>query len=88
MSLESRFKKLVITSYKGFNCTCMQVVDKMQSGNKSKRDGWRTELPATGLGSRVIDMMKEEKAKDVAWQGKCSGTVYVCIFNLCCTYNL
>lgn len=59
----------------------MQVVDKLQSGNKSKRDGWRTELPASGLGSRVIEMMKEEKRKDVAWQGKCSGTVYVCIFN-------
>lgn len=59
----------------------MQVVDKLQSGNKSTRDGWRTELPAAGLGSRVIEIMKEEKSKDVAWQGKCSGTVYVSTFN-------
>lgn len=54
-----------------------KVVDKLQSGSKSKRDGWRTELPASGLGSRVLEMMKEEKGKDVAWQGKCSGTVYI-----------
>ncbi|XP_021723067.1 sphingosine-1-phosphate lyase-like [Chenopodium quinoa] len=54
-----------------------KVVDKMQAGNKSKRDNWRTELPATGFGSRVIEMMKEEKRKDAAWQGKCSGTVYI-----------
>ncbi|XP_021745353.1 sphingosine-1-phosphate lyase-like [Chenopodium quinoa] len=54
-----------------------KVVDKMQAGNKSKRDNWRTELPATGFGSRVIEMMKEEKQKDAAWQGKCSGTVYI-----------
>ncbi|KAL2903858.1 Sphingosine-1-phosphate lyase [Bienertia sinuspersici] len=54
-----------------------KVVDQLQSGNKSKRDGWRTELPAAGLGSRVIGIMKEEKKKDVAWQGKCSGTIYI-----------
>lgn len=54
-----------------------KVVDKLQSGSKSKRDGWRTELPVSGLGSRVLEMMKEEKGKDVAWQGKCSGTVYI-----------
>lgn len=56
----------------------MQVVDKLQSGNKSKRDGWITELPRTGLGEGVIEKMKEEKRHDVVWQGKCSGTVYVC----------
>lgn len=55
----------------------IQVVDKLNSGGKSKREGWRTELPSAGLGVRVIDRMKEEKGKDVAWQGKCSGTVYV-----------
>lgn len=49
----------------------------MQSGVKSKREGWRKELPYAGLGARVIETMKEEKAKDVVWQGKCSGTVYV-----------
>ena len=52
-------------------------MDKLQGSGKSKRDGWRTELPMTGLGGEVIDKMKDEKLKDVAWQGKCSGTVYV-----------
>ena len=56
----------------------MQVVDKLQSGSKSKRDNWITELPRTGLGEGVIEKMKEEKRNDVVWQGKCSGTVYVC----------
>ncbi|CAO2829768.1 unnamed protein product [Amaranthus hypochondriacus] len=54
-----------------------KVVDKLQSGNKSKREGWRTQLPAAGLGYRVLELMEEEKRKDVAWQGKCSGTVYI-----------
>ncbi|XP_020977882.1 sphingosine-1-phosphate lyase [Arachis ipaensis] len=54
-----------------------KVVDKMQSDGKSKREGWRTELPSTGLGTLVLEKMKEEKRKDVAWQGKCSGTVYI-----------
>lgn len=54
-----------------------QVVDKLQSGGKSKREGWRTELPSTGLGAGVIDRMKDDKRNDVSWQGKCSGTVYV-----------
>ncbi|XP_047972107.1 sphingosine-1-phosphate lyase-like [Salvia hispanica] len=54
-----------------------KVVDKLQGSGKSKRDGWRTELPMTGLGGEVIDKMKDEKLKDVAWQGKCSGTVYI-----------
>lgn len=49
----------------------------MQSGVKSKREGWRTELPWAGLGAGVIEKLKEEKSKDVVWQGKCSGTVYV-----------
>lgn len=57
-------------------CGCVQVVDKLQSGSKSKRDGWMMELPRTGLGG-VIEKMKEEKRNDVVWQGKCSGTVYV-----------
>ncbi|KAL9225547.1 hypothetical protein vseg_001456 [Gypsophila vaccaria] len=54
-----------------------KVVEKMQSSNKSKRDCWRCELPTNGLGSGVIELMKEEKKSDVAWQGKCSGTVYI-----------
>ncbi|GMH27408.1 hypothetical protein Nepgr_029251 [Nepenthes gracilis] len=53
------------------------VVDKMQSSIKSKRDGWRAELPKIGSGCGVIEIMKEEKKNGVAWQGKCSGTVYV-----------
>lgn len=55
----------------------VQVVDKLQSSGKSSRDGWRTELPSSGLGNRVLEQMKNEKEKDAAWQGKCSGTVYV-----------
>lgn len=54
-----------------------QVVDKLQSSGKSKRDGWASELPKAGLGFGVIAKLKDEKANDVAWQGKCSGTVYV-----------
>lgn len=54
-----------------------KVVDKLQSGSKSKRDGWRTELPVSGLGVDVIENMKDEKRKDSTWQGKCSGTVYI-----------
>lgn len=56
----------------------MQVVDKLQSGSKSKREGWRSELPREGLGIGVIEKMKDEKQNDGVWQGKCSGTVYVC----------
>jgi sphinganine-1-phosphate aldolase len=56
----------------------MQVVEKLQSGSKSKRDGWRSELPKEGLGAAVIEKLKQEKSNDVVWQGKCSGTVYVC----------
>ncbi|KAJ6388226.1 hypothetical protein OIU77_026742 [Salix suchowensis] len=54
-----------------------KVVEKMQSGNKSKRDSWRSELPREGLGGTVIEKLKEEKSNDVVWQGKCSGTVYI-----------
>ncbi|KAL4573769.1 hypothetical protein LXL04_020586 [Taraxacum kok-saghyz] len=54
-----------------------KVVEKLQSSGKSQRDGWRTELPGSGLGNRVIEQMKAEKQKDAAWQGKCSGTVYI-----------
>ncbi|KAL8520208.1 hypothetical protein ACS0TY_010935 [Phlomoides rotata] len=54
-----------------------KVVDQLQGSGKSKRDGWMTELPRAGLGDEVIDKMKDEKQKDVAWQGKCSGTVYI-----------
>ncbi|KAL9257648.1 Sphingosine-1-phosphate lyase-like protein [Drosera capensis] len=53
-----------------------KVVDQMQS-NKSNRDGWMTELLEMGMGSGVIETMKEKKMNDVAWQGKCSGTVYI-----------
>lgn len=55
----------------------MQVVDKLQSSGKSKRDGWASELPKAGLGFGVIERMKNDKRNDVVWQGKCSGTVYV-----------
>ncbi|OAY34281.1 sphingosine-1-phosphate lyase [Manihot esculenta] len=54
-----------------------KVVDKMQSGGKSKRESWRSELPREGLGAGVLEKMKEEKRNDIAWRGKCSGTVYI-----------
>ncbi|KAK7340824.1 hypothetical protein VNO77_21538 [Canavalia gladiata] len=54
-----------------------KVVDKMQSDTKSKREGWKTELPSSGLGTSVLEKMREEKRNDAVWQGKCSGTVYI-----------
>ncbi|KAK7295660.1 hypothetical protein RJT34_18571 [Clitoria ternatea] len=54
-----------------------KVVDKLQSDSKSKREGWKTDLPSTGLGASVIEKMREEKRNDAVWQGKCSGTVYI-----------
>lgn len=56
----------------------------MQSGSKSKREGWRSELPREGVGAAVIEKLKEEKRKDAIWQGKCSGTVYVCNYHHAC----
>ena len=52
-----------------------QVVDKMQSGG-AKNDR-RAELPTIGLAEQVIEELETLKSKDVDWQGKCSGTVYV-----------
>ncbi|KAL5997431.1 hypothetical protein ACLOJK_008361 [Asimina triloba] len=57
-----------------------KVVEKLQSGGKAKREGWQTELPKLGLGRGVLEMLENEKAKDVAWEGRCSGTVYVSQF--------
>ncbi|MQM15162.1 hypothetical protein Taro_048102 [Colocasia esculenta] len=54
-----------------------KVADKLQSSVKSKRDSWRTELPGVGLGMGVLEKLQEDKEKDVTWQGKCSGTVYI-----------
>ncbi|CAJ1839172.1 unnamed protein product [Sphenostylis stenocarpa] len=54
-----------------------KVVDKLQSDSKSRRDGWNTELPSIGLGTSVLEKMREEKINDPLWQGKCSGTVYI-----------
>ncbi|KAF9622279.1 hypothetical protein IFM89_031082 [Coptis chinensis] len=54
-----------------------KVVEKLQSGSKSKKAGWLTELPRTGLGGGVIEKLRDWKGNDVAWQGKCSGTVYI-----------
>ncbi|BBG93875.1 dihydrosphingosine phosphate lyase, partial [Prunus dulcis] len=70
------FVKLVpgVKSY--IDAEKQKVVDKLQSGGKSVRESWRTELPSTGLGVGVIEQMKDEKRKDVAWQGKCSGAVF------------
>lgn len=54
-----------------------KVVDKLQSSIKSGREHWQTELPRVGLGVGVIERLKFEKSKDVQWQGRCSGTVYI-----------
>ncbi|EPS72842.1 hypothetical protein M569_01913, partial [Genlisea aurea] len=54
-----------------------KVVNQLQSSQKSTRRDWRTELPGLGLGMEVIDKLKDEKQKDNAWQGRCSGTVYI-----------
>ncbi|KAL2547223.1 Sphingosine-1-phosphate lyase [Forsythia ovata] len=54
-----------------------KVVTKLQASGKSKREGWMNELPRAGLGRMVIEKMKDEKQNDAAWQGKCSGTVYI-----------
>ncbi|KAK1305560.1 Sphingosine-1-phosphate lyase [Acorus calamus] len=55
----------------------MKVVEKLQSGTKSKRDSWRSELPSVGLGRGVVEKLEDSKRNDVVWQGKCSGTVYI-----------
>ncbi|KAK4486059.1 hypothetical protein RD792_008724 [Penstemon davidsonii] len=82
--LKSAVTELLMTSVKlvpgvkrYIDAEKQKVVDKLQGSGKSKRDGWRTELPKAGLGVGVIDKMKDEKLKDVSWQGKCSGTVYI-----------
>ncbi|CAN4124174.1 unnamed protein product [Withania somnifera] len=67
--------KLVPGVKKYIDSEKQKIVDKLQgSGN---RDGWRTELPKAGLRDKVLVQMKVEKQKDVTWQGKCSGTVYI-----------
>lgn len=60
-------------------------MNKLQSDGKSRREGWRTELPKAGLGMEVLEKMRDEKRNDVIWQGKCSGTVYV---SNCATFNV
>jgi hypothetical protein len=37
-------------------------------------------LPTVGRSEQVINDLETLKAKDVDWQGKCSGTVYVHLF--------
>jgi sphinganine-1-phosphate aldolase len=69
--------KLVPGVKKYIDAEKQKVVDKMQSSGKSERNEWRSELPRSGLGVGVIEKMKDEKRKDVVWQGKCSGTVYI-----------
>ncbi|XP_054820370.1 sphingosine-1-phosphate lyase isoform X2 [Prosopis cineraria] len=59
------------------NAEKQKVVDKLQYDRKSKREGWRTELPRVGLGMEVLEKMRDEKRNDVIWQGRCSGTVYI-----------
>ena len=57
-----------------------QVVDQLQSGGTSSKNNLRAELPTVGLSEQVIKDLETLKAKDVDWQGKCSGTVYVFLF--------
>ncbi|XP_059656630.1 sphingosine-1-phosphate lyase isoform X1 [Cornus florida] len=77
LGLFMSFVKLVPAVKNYIDSEKQKVVDKLQSGGKSKRDGWRAELPRAGLGVGVIEKMKDDKGKDVVWQGKCSGTVYI-----------
>ncbi|GKU92809.1 hypothetical protein SLEP1_g6484 [Rubroshorea leprosula] len=71
------FVKLIPGVQSYIDAEKQKVVDKLQSSTKSKREGWRTELPIIGLGDGVIEKMNDEKRKDVDWQGRCSGTVYI-----------
>ena len=57
-----------------------QVVDQLQSGGTSTKSNLRAELPTVGVSEQVIKDLETLKAKDVDWQGKCSGTVYVYSF--------
>ncbi|KAJ8547733.1 hypothetical protein K7X08_011319 [Anisodus acutangulus] len=63
--------KLVPGVKKYIDAEKQKIVDKLQAS------GWRTELPRSGLGDKVVEQMKDEKQKDVTWQDKCSGTVYI-----------
>ncbi|XP_048561808.1 sphingosine-1-phosphate lyase [Triticum urartu] len=54
-----------------------KVVEKLQSGSASSKKDLRTELPAVGIPDGVIGDLQALKDKDVRWQGKCSGTVYI-----------
>lgn len=56
----------------------LQVVDQLQSGSSPNKKNRAEELPAKGLGVEVLVKMENEKRNDAIWQGKCSGTVYVC----------
>ncbi|KAF6148429.1 hypothetical protein GIB67_038784 [Kingdonia uniflora] len=71
------FVKLIPVVNDRIEAEKQKVVEKMQSGGKSKRDGWQTELPKAGLGKMVMDKLKDERGNDVVWQGKCSGTIYI-----------
>ncbi|XP_024531540.1 sphingosine-1-phosphate lyase isoform X1 [Selaginella moellendorffii] len=54
-----------------------KVIDKLNSSTKSKRSRWISELPKSGLGNGVLDWLNSERQKDMKWEGKCSGTVYI-----------
>ncbi|CAN6464747.1 unnamed protein product [Victoria cruziana] len=54
-----------------------KVVEKLSASVKSKKEGWRSELPNVGLGRGVLEELEAEKSKDVVWREKCSGTVYI-----------
>ncbi|PHT34268.1 Sphingosine-1-phosphate lyase [Capsicum baccatum] len=74
LSFELSNLRLVPGVKKYIDSEKQKIVDKLQGS--SNRDGWRTELPKSGLGDKVLVQMKDEKQKDVSWQGKCSGTVF------------
>ncbi|XP_052880904.1 sphingosine-1-phosphate lyase isoform X2 [Gossypium arboreum] len=77
LALFMRSIKLVPGVQSYIDAEKQKVVDKLQSGSKSKKEHWRTELPTTGLGVGVIEEMKDVKSNDADWKGKCSGTVYI-----------
>ncbi|KAL9671116.1 hypothetical protein QQ045_008682 [Rhodiola kirilowii] len=77
IALFMSFVKLIPLVRRYIDAEKQKVVDQLQSSGNSKRDSWTKELPFKGLHEGVIEKMKVLKSNDVAWQGKCSGTVYI-----------
>eukprot|EP00249_Psilotum_nudum_P016971 c26084_g1_i3 orf=239-1855(+) len=53
------------------------VVERLQRVQNSERESWQSELPQIGMGSAVLERLQREKSRDVHWQGRSSGAVYI-----------